>query len=327
MRADRLVSILMLLEARKSITAKELAEQLEVAERTIYRDIDALCAAGVPILGASGRQGGYSLMEGYSIGLKGLNRDELLVLLSISIPEHFEHTEIGTRLKSSILKLRSTCSNLAGQENIQSRIYIDMSGWKTSNPACTQINALYTSIYKSKKVFITYSLPHYAISQAKKLVEPYGLVSKENQWYLVYLEQNRIDVLKLNDIIDVKETGESFEHTRSFNLKEFWVKWCLKLRDDNSKFRVWVQVHQYLSPSLLAYLEKGTVPLTPTPLKAEKMEWLEMELLFDTFEEARGKLLAFGGAIKVLEPSALRYSMMDYAEQVINLYRQESDRL
>lgn len=321
MRADRLISLIMLLETKGPLTAKELADELQVTERTIYRDIDSLCIAGIPVYGVPGPQGGYRLIEGYRSYLNGLNKDELLALLSINIPQQFNETELGSKLKAAILKIRSSYKYLSNKEEVATRLYIDSCGWGKTGRSSSHINTLYTAICNNKKLSITYNISTYPRSEFNKLIEPYGLVTKENIWYLVYFAVEKIRVINIDNIISTNITNEYFNYPVNFKLEVFWGKWCSEIDKKYSSFRVKVLVPKQLKSKIDIYITNGTVPFTPIPIDYTKEEWLPIDLFFDSFEDARHKLLSFGGAVKVVEPESLRYSIIDYAKQIQNLYK------
>ena len=105
MRADRLLSLMMLLQARGRMTATKLAEELEVSERTIYRDMDALSAAGVPLYGEPGPEGGFALLDSYRTTLTGLSEGEVRALFMLSIPAPLAELGVSQDLKAALLKL------------------------------------------------------------------------------------------------------------------------------------------------------------------------------------------------------------------------------
>lgn len=324
MRADRLISLIMLLETKGPLTAKELSEELNVTQRTIYRDIDSLCYAGVPVYGVSGRDGGYNLVKGYKSYLNVLNGKEILALLSLNIPDHLSDIALGTELKTAILKLKNSYKQVFNNNNnnddIRSRLYVDSSGWGDSNNSSTHINTLYNAVQNNIKVHITYKLPPYPQNSLQKVINPYGLVTKDNYWYLIYLDKEKIRVIKVTNILDIKEINEGFEYPQGFNLEKFWKAWCKQVNKDRSTFRVTVLVPSYMKSSISMYMKKGIVPFTPIPIDYDKEEWCEIELLFDSFEDARNRLLSFGKAVKVVKPDSLRYSIVDFAKEVISIY-------
>ncbi len=127
MRADRLLSLLMLLQARGRLTAKALAEKLEVSERTIYRDIDALCVAGVPIYGEAGPEGGYALLDSYRTSLTGLTEGEVRALFMLNIPAPLAELGVSQELRTAMLKLSAVlpAARRSDEERVRQRFYLD----------------------------------------------------------------------------------------------------------------------------------------------------------------------------------------------------------
>jgi len=127
MRADRLLSLLMLLQARGRMTARALATELEVSERTIYRDIDALSLSGVPIYGDRGPEGGYALLESYRISLPGLKEDEVRALYMLSIPAPLAQLGVGQELKAALRKLVAAlpAAYRADAARVRQRLHLD----------------------------------------------------------------------------------------------------------------------------------------------------------------------------------------------------------
>jgi len=321
MRADRLISLIMLLETKGALTAKELAEELEVSQRTIYRDIEALCTAGIPVYGETGPEGGYRLAEGYKSNLNKLNKEEAMLLLSLNMTEQLKELEIGSKLDSALLKIRSSYKTPSDNEEFTSKLYIDSSNWNKKSKDTSYLNVIYNAISSNKKLSINYYSYNSPGNEFNKIIDPYGLVSKERVWYLVYSVQEKVRVINIVNIIRVDETAEFFIYPREFNLKSFWNEWCQKIGEQYSSFKVRVKVPKLLAPSIVAYVEEGRVPFSPIPPKYNEQEWMEKELTFYSFEDARNKLLIFGSAVKVIEPISLKYNIKDYAEQVLNLYK------
>ena len=131
MRADRLLSLLMLLQTRGRMTAVCLSHELEVSERTIYRDINALSATGVPIYGEPGREGGYSLLDSYRTSLTGLNEGEVRALFMMQIPDALAQLGVSQELKAALLKLTAAlpAARRADEEKVRQRFYLDSTPW------------------------------------------------------------------------------------------------------------------------------------------------------------------------------------------------------
>ena len=143
MRADRLLSMLMLLQTRGRMTARDLAEELEVTQRTIYRDLNALSAAGVPIFAERGPGGGISLIERYRSDLTGLNQDEIRALFMLGMPPALAELGLDQDLKAALLKLAASlpADSLGDEQRVRQRIHIDLFPWQSQS-----VNAPPTSL-------------------------------------------------------------------------------------------------------------------------------------------------------------------------------------
>ncbi|GCE23769.1 helix-turn-helix transcriptional regulator [Dictyobacter kobayashii] len=181
MRADRLLSLLLLLQTRGRMTAQALAEQLEVSERTIYRDIEALSYAGIPLYTERGPGGGCELLDGYQTKLTGLTAPEVraLFLVSISIP--LADLGLGQALEDALLKL-SAALPAHSRENatqVRQRIHMDTTRPTHSRPMASHLELIQEAIWQDYTLLLTYKGDH------RHLIDPYGLVSQRGAWYLV----------------------------------------------------------------------------------------------------------------------------------------------
>jgi predicted DNA-binding transcriptional regulator YafY len=200
-----------------------------------------------------------------------------------------------------------------------SRVYIDSTGWREGGRPSSQLNVLYNAILNSRIVDIAYSLPSYPVSEFIRTICPVGLVIKENVWYLVYLYQGKNWVIKAPRIISIKEREECFDYPGDFNLQAFWKEWCRDLSMQFDGYSVRVMVPEALKLTITLNIKESRTSIYSLPVDYKNTEWVEVQLFFDSFEEARGKLLALGGAVRVIEPIALKYSILDYAEQILAL--------
>ena len=157
MRADRLLSLLMLLQARGRMTAQELAQELEVSERTIYRDINALSASGVPVYAESGPGGGCALLDSYRTNLTGLTADEARALFMLSIPAPLDQLGVTQELKAALLKLSAALpeARRSDEERIRQRVYLDSLNWFQDADAVPHLPAIYRAVWDDRKLAIT----------------------------------------------------------------------------------------------------------------------------------------------------------------------------
>lgn len=323
MRADRLLAMLMLLQTHRRLTARKLAEELEVSERTIYRDVLALNSAGIPIFTESGPGGGIALIEDYQTDLTGLSPDEVQALSMLNIPEPLVSLGVGQALKAALLKLNAAMpqSGRVNQAQIQARIHLDATWWFQDQEPTPHLDILKQAVWGDRMVHITYQGDFRYIGE--QTVAPYGLVAKASVWYLVYAYAERLRVRRISRILSAELLPESFVRPANFDLANFWHDWCAAYEQGRPSFQVLALVAPALVERLPNLLQGEQPDVLNTPPDITEEGWQKMRLHFESFEDARSRLLGFGGAIKVLEPQALRISLVDYATQIQALYSAE----
>jgi predicted DNA-binding transcriptional regulator YafY len=321
MRADRLLSLLMLLQTRGQMTARELSIELEVSERTIYRDIVALSAAGIPVYGEPGREGGYTLLEGYRTSLTGLTEGEIRALFMLSIPAPLVELGLSHDLSAALLKLSAALPAFKSEneKQIRKRFYLDSTWWHQGEMPVPHLQTIYQAVWQNHKLNITYRLvPAVEIAQN---VAPYGLVAKAGVWYLVYERKGNLHTQRVSNLLDARMLEETFERPESFYLDAFWKAWCVKQENRQRLYPVKVQVAPELVPFMSMVFGKTFHQQIQYETQAGDEKWTLLVLHFESLEAARDRLLTFGGSIEVLEPRALRLSMHDFAEQIAVRYR------
>lgn len=330
MRADRLLSILMLLQSRGRMTAGELACELEVSERTIYRDLDALSAAGVPVYAERGPGGGCALLDSYRTTLTGLTQEEVRALFMLSIPAPLAELGVDQELKMALLKLSAAlpATRRQDEERARQRIHLDSSGWFETRESVPHLQTLQRAVWEDRKLHLTYRLRFGA--QAEWLVEPYGLVAKANVWHLVCAREGHLRVYRVSQVLEASISDESFERPDDFDLAAFWQGWCAEVEENRPYYPVIVRVAQDLAPWLPQYfgepIREEVARAQSTPVQGvetgspDTAGWLTVTLLFESLHEARERLLGFGGAVEVVAPVALRLGVVDFARQIISRY-------
>jgi predicted DNA-binding transcriptional regulator YafY len=314
MRADRLLSLLMLLQTRGPLTARELARQLEVTERTVYRDVIALSTSGVPVFSERGPGGGISLLEDYRTNLTGLNPQEVRALFMLSIPSALDQLGVGPELRTALLKLSAAlpASRRADQAGARQRIHLDPTGWFETEEQTPQLQTVQAAVWQDRMLEILYISQFGARLEMR--VAPYGLVAKANTWNLVCTrdtQQRNLRVLRVAQIKSAALCDEQFQRPEDFDLPGFWKNWCEEFETGRPHYRVRARVSPILA-NILAENRRET--LTSAPPQTQE-GWQEVELSFENLEAARTRILGYGGAIEVLEPLALRLSVIDFACQ------------
>ena len=315
MRAERLLSIMMLLQSRGQMTARALADELCVSERTIYRDVEALCAAGVPVYTEHGPGGGFALLDSYRTNLTGMTEDELRALFMLSVPAPLERLGVSQELRSALLKLSAALpgERRANETLVQQRFLLDWAWFQTDEPV-PNLHVLQQGVWQDRKVKISYRLP-LGVGMDNLQIDPYGLVAKAGAWYLVAARAGYPVVYRVANLLDAVLCEETFARSTAFDLAAFWQAWCAGYERERVSYPVRVRVAPQMLPLLRLYFSQVEEPGEP-----EVDGWVKMTLRFESLENARGKLLAAGRAVEVLEPEALRYSLIDYAQQFVSFY-------
>lgn len=320
MRADRLLSLMLLLQTRGRLKARELARELEVSERTIYRDIDALSAAGVPVYGEAGPDGGYALIDSYRTNLTGLTDGEVRALFMLSIPAPFEDLGMVQELRAALLKMSAALpdKHRADEERVRQRFLIDSTWWRQGDERVPHLRTIHRAVWQDLKLHMTYQPPF--TTEIERLVAPFGLVAKAGVWYLVYARKGKILAQRVSELLNARITDESFDRPGNFDLAMFWERWCAEHETMFSAYRTALRIAPTFIPILPRYFGDHIQEKIARAGPPDDEGWVRLELSFESFDVARERILGFGRGVEVLEPRALRRSVLDLAEQIVDLY-------
>src|SRR5512137_947699 len=254
MRADRLLSLLMLLQTRGQMSAKDLADELEVSERTIYRDVTALSASGVPVYAERGPGGGVRLVEEYRTTLTGLTPDETRALFMMSIPAPLAQLGLDADFKAALLKLSASLpeTRRADESRTRQRILLDSSWWFQSGQEVPCLQTIQQALWNDSPLHITVRWEAFN-TVFEQQAEPYGLVAKTNIWYLVYGRGGSPHLVRVSEIVSAEVLPGNFVRPPDFDLASFWEAWC---RDYESQppFRARVRVAPEALPHLAEHI-------------------------------------------------------------------------
>ncbi|WP_315117190.1 YafY family protein [uncultured Clostridium sp.] len=315
MRADRLISIIMLLQIHKKLTASELSKKLEVSVRTIYRDIDTLSGIGVPIVSDKGINGGIRLLGDYKTSITGINENELFSLFIPTGDKILEDLGVENLKNSTILKIlgNSSPNQVKEFENIQNYIYIDMYTWNETNISVNTdiLSVLQNAIWNSKSLKILYR----KINETKEVVlNPLGLVCKRGIWYLVAVNNEIIKTYKVTSIESALLMDDRFIRPYDFNLKSYW-------RNSISNFKSLIPKHTFtfkVSPYILNHIkERQFITISETMVKKNEI-YLNIE--FDAIWQGIEFAFGYGKDIEIIEPIDAISEMKKKALEVIDLY-------
>ena len=325
MRADRLIAELMLIQARGRMTARELAREVEVTERTIYRDIEALSISGVPIYTQRGPGGGISLVESYRTTLTGMRRGEVRALFMLSIPAALDDLGLDAEARTAFLKLSAALPGALREEEqrTRQRFYIDQSGWRAIQGPKSQAALIQQAVWEDRMLEVRYlSILGERVAPLVARLEPYSLVAWRGEWHLISRQDEILRVMRLDRIINARLLPDYFQRQPDFDLPSFWKQWVAENLTHPRPFFVEALVTAEALPYLAEYLgDQDPVQTRNT----EGGEPLHIQLNFINLEQARDRFLTLGGSVEVIKPLALRLSIADFARETAAVYSQCED--
>lgn len=318
MRASRLLSVLLLLQNRGRMTADELAAELEVSVRTVYRDIEALAHSGVPVYAERGREGGYRLVEGYRTRLTGMTEQEVQALALAGLPGAADELGLRQVLTSAQLKLHAAlpAELRASAGRLAERFHLDVPGWFRDIESPPWLAEVADAVWRQYRITVRYE--RWNNTEVTRLLEPLGLVLKGGTWYLAARCHGRDRTYRMSRILGVDRSG-SFERPADFDLSRYWQEWS-----EGFARRLYPRVASVrLSPRGQAVVPfyLGAVGVRALA-GAEPGEdgWVRVDLPVESGAPALGELLRFGPELEVLSPADLRAQVADAARKTSAYY-------
>lgn len=318
MRADRLLSIVLLLQANRLMTSRDLAARLEVSERTIHRDMEALSGVGIPVSAERGARGGWSLLGDYRTSLTGLNEAEIQSLFltkpaKLLADLHLDKAADGAHLKL-LASLPSTFRD--GAERVRQRIYVDVSGWSRREEAVPFLPVLQEALWLERRLAIQYERGENA-EPVERLISPLGLVAKGSVWYLVGAVDGQVRTYRVSRIAKAEVLDEAAPIPVEFNLAEYWEQSASTLKSNAPKYLAsfWV------APSVLLRLNfAGRFARVRETDETDARGWKKVFIGFDVDEMACEYAVSFGPQLEVIEPLALREKVVAMTRATLDFY-------
>ncbi|GAB1333329.1 helix-turn-helix transcriptional regulator [Streptomyces sennicomposti] len=307
MRASRLVTLLLLLQNRGRMTARQLADELEVSVRTVYRDVGALGAAGIPLYGAAGHAGGYRLVDGYRTRLTGLTADEAQAAFLAALPGTAAELGLGDALTTAQLKLRAALPAELREhaEQIQERFLLDAPGWYGDADRVPHLAAVAAAVWARREVVLRYRRWR-APEEIERRVEPYGLVLKAGRWYLVAGGPSGIRTYRVDQILEIRPLEEEFVIPDGFDLTGYWNGYLAGFR-----------ARLYTSEALVRLTPEGSRRLGVTPAGDG---WTEARVPIESIDHAHREFLRLGADVEILAPAELRNRIAETARTLATRY-------
>jgi predicted DNA-binding transcriptional regulator YafY len=321
MSAGRLVSILLLLQNKGRMTARELADELEVTVRTVYRDMDSLAAAGIPLYGEAGHEGGYRLVDGYRTRLTGLTAGEAESLFLTGLPSAAADLGLGASVTAAQLKLMAALPeelrDRAGR--VAERFHLDAPSWYRDADSTPHLAVVADAVWNERTIRIHY-LRWAKPQEIVRVVEPYGLVFKAGRWYLVATASNATHTYRISRIFDVQLLDADFERDPSFDLESYWQQY---LRGFNERRHIDHAVVR-LSPDAFARLpevaESDVVDAARRNGEADEDGWIRVTIPVEEPSQALAQLFRLAPEIEILGPQILREQMIETLHKLGRFY-------
>ncbi|ONI84292.1 transcriptional regulator [Actinosynnema sp. ALI-1.44] len=321
MRAERLVALLFTLQSRRSATIAELADALEVSERTMHRDIAALQATGVPIWTEQGRGGGVRLVDGWRTRLDGLTSREAVAIFAMGVPRALADLGLGTAVSAAHAKVSATLpAPLRDQaQHVAQRFHLDAPGWFKRADEAEHLADVARAVWDQHQVRVTYGR---AGNTVERVLDPLGLVLKAGVWYLVARVDGSIRTYRVSRITGADDLDTRFDRPTDFDLATWWQQSSAEF--ERSLQRVTVRVR--LSPVGVRALPGAIGPDLASQALAQATPpgqdgWTEVDLGLESQDVAAGQLLTLGVEVEILEPEAVRVAFADAARRMWERHR------
>jgi len=328
-RADRLLSLVLLLQARGRATAQAIAAELEVSVRTVYRDLEALVAAGVPVLTESGPGGGCHLMEGYRFPLRGLRPDEAEALLILGVPGVLRELGLDTALDAAQRQIRATAGG--PDLNGAALVHLDMPRWFGSQEDVPCLRALARALRSGRRLALGYRAPGEAGAAEPRVVGPLGLVNKAGLWYLVAAsgvqDQSGIRVFRVARIASARPLPEPFDRPAGFELAAFWRQWSAEFEASRPRVPVTLRASPQALSILGEVFGQAGGPALAAARPPDERGWRVLTLSFEHERAAVHRLAGFADQVEVLAPPSVRAGLVATARQLLGRYDAAEPRL
>jgi predicted DNA-binding transcriptional regulator YafY len=337
-RADRLVSLALLLQARGRMSAHALAGELEVSVRTIYRDIAALNAAGIPVMAEPGRGGGCRLIEGYRFPLRGLSADEAEALLLLGVPAAVAELGLADALAAAHRKV-STSAGLGAGDGA-SLVHLDLPRWFHGTEPVPHLRTLAEAVRLGRGLLLGYRRdarapetrgPETGDPEKTREVGPLGLVNKAGIWYLV---ASRLGngapravngdpaVFRVGRVTSARPLAVAVARPDGFDLAAFWERWSAAFVTSRSQVEVRVRATA-TALAIFPYVFGDAGRRAAAAAGPPASDGLrEVVLTFEEERVAAHRLAGFGGEVAVISPETVRTELIAAARELLARYGQ-----
>lgn len=324
MRADRLVSLVLLLQARGSMTVSAIAAELEVSDRTVYRDLAALSAGGVPVITQPGPGGGCRLLDGYRFPLRGLRPEEAEALLILGVPGALSDLGLDQAASAAQRQIRVTAALAPDAAAGTVMVHLDMPRWFRSEEQVPQLRVLAEALRRARNLEIEYLRADRDAEAARpRVVGPLGLVNKAGRWYLVAAVGERVVVYRAGRVIAARVLAEPVERPADFELGAFWAGWSADFAASRTRLPVRLRASPLALRIMPEVFGEEAQQAMEAALPPDEDGWRVVTLSFEHALAAAHRLAGFGGEVEVLAPPSVRQRLRETAREILGRYREE----
>ena len=324
MRASRLLSLLLLLQTRGRMTAAQLAAELEVSVRTVYRDVDSLSAAGVPLYGDAGHDGGYQLLDGYRTRLTGLTSDEAQVLFLGGLPGPAAELGLGAALAAAELKLLAALPTQLREraEWIRARFHLDVPAWYCVSDDTSYLATVADAVWRQRSLRMRYRR-WAAPTDVARTVDPFGIVLKAGRWYLVGRCTAQIRSYRVAQILELDVLDQGFARPDGFDLARHWRAYVEDFQSRRHRDCAVVRLSPRGAERLSALLDPAVASAAEQTAEPDRDGWVRARIPIESLDHAASELLRLGAEVEVLAPPELRQRLSQVAAELASVYRVE----
>lgn len=313
MRADRLLSTLLLLQANGKMTVRQLAERLEISHRTAHRDLEALSAAGVPVLALRGSRGGWQLDEEWRTRVPGLDDAELRGFL-MAQPRVIGDGSLAAAAERALDKMMAAMpvSLRARAAFIRQRLYVDTTGWRGVAENLTFLRVVQEAVSRDRKLVIEYRKRDGQLTE--RTIDPLGLVAKGASWYLVAKTAEGFRTFRVSRIEKATMLEIAAERPADFDLAAHWKSSTEKFRESRARYSVTARLEPRLAEDVVRWTAAQRVA------DDDAGERVTLRIEFEDEEHATFMMRGLGSRAEILEPVSLREQILAEAGAVIERY-------
>ena len=324
MRADRLVSLVLLLQARGRMTAQALARELEVSVRTVYRDLGVLDAAGVPVRAESGPGGGCEILDGYRFPLRGLRPEEAEALLILGVPSALRELGLEGAAAAAQRQVRVTAGTDA-----RPLVHLDLPRWFRGHEEVPHLRTLAEALRRRRHLAFGYRPgdgapgpdPGPPRPGTARVVGPLGLVNKAGTWYLVAAARGgQVTVFRAGRISLARVLAEPFDRPADFELRAFWERWSAEFMTSRPRLQVRLRASLPALAVLHEVFGDGGADAVAAAQPPDEQGWQVVTLSFEYELAAAHRLAGFGGQVEVLSPVSVRARLVATARGILGRY-------